>query len=571
MEHGLARKDAPPAETIARIHAILESLSFPRDRAMVSRWSAGADCHSCHLRFGNYPLVFANGKGVTPELALASALAEFAERLQCRADVFFTTAGNIHRMPSFAVRTGREVSAILEQAPGVVRDLGDVRPALPKVLPCLPCVDVSAGRVVDLPFDLLTVMTGTSGMCAGNTPAEALAHGICEVFERHVIHEVDTGAVAGLPTLRLDRLPIESPVVRRQLDALRATGVDLIVKDATLGGRFPVLAIVAVDRVARTCHVSFGSDPDFDAALSRCITEAFQGATGLFRPVPVADRAARPLDTYNNLEVLLDQLEPDLGPPRAEAAFTHVRDNRAALGFLLERARALDIRLWVRDCSLFGFPAYHVYAERLSALDPLTREHLDHLYVHYDEVRATLFRLPRATGDEIGRCARVLYGEMTCCSPMLDRQFAAGVLQAPVAACMGLRPLLALMLLETGGCAEARVIGSWRPTSPTAVAPTVSLDSVATWLPVYARTRRAWTDEERLRAAFARAFGREPQAGGTDGLHEVLPVPACVSVYACPSCPCRRYCRLDEWYRLARRLRAGAVEVRQESLIPLLT
>ena len=43
--------------------------------------------------------------------------------------------------------------------------------------------------------------------------------------------------------------------------------------------------------------------------------------------------------------------------------------------------------------------------------------------------------------------------------------------------------------------------------------------------------------------------------------------PRCASVYHCPSCPCRRYCRLDEWLRIARLLRQHAVTVRQETLL----
>jgi ribosomal protein S12 methylthiotransferase accessory factor YcaO len=571
MESGLVRKDAPVEETIDRVHSLLETLGFPRERAMVGRWAAGADCHSCHLRFANYPLIFANGKGVSPELAYASALAEFIERLQCRADALFTLAGHIHRLPPFAPRVGREAAQVTAAAPGVMgHDLADIAPALPEMLACLPFVDVGGKSLVDLPVDFLQAMTGTSGMCAGNTPEEAIAHGICEVFERHVIHAVDGAHVPGLPTLPLDSLPVASPIVRRQLEALQATGVEVAVKDATLGGVFPVLAVVLTDPAAGMCHVSFGSDPVFDVALSRCVTEALQGANGLFRPI-LSERSARPLDTCNNLEVLLDRLEPSVGAPRASEAFTHVADNGAALRVVLDRVRQLGVGLYVRDCSLFGFPSYYVYAECLSALDRLTGEHVRHLYAHVDTMRAVLFRLPRATRDEVAMCSRVLYDEITRCSPMLEKGFTAGVLQAPVAGCLALRPLLVLMLLESGRADEARVMMGWRPTSSSAVAAAESLAAVAAWLPAYERTREGPLDGRSLRAAFAKAFGSEPPAPDGQDLHPSLPVPRCASVYACPSCPCRRYCRLDEWYRLARRLRVHAVDVQQEDLLLRLT
>ena len=63
MDLNVVRKDASPAATIERIHGILDSLGFPRDRTIVQRSSAGPDCHSCHLRFANYPVIHANGTG----------------------------------------------------------------------------------------------------------------------------------------------------------------------------------------------------------------------------------------------------------------------------------------------------------------------------------------------------------------------------------------------------------------------------------------------------------------------------------------------------------------------------
>ncbi len=96
---------------------ILDSLGFLRDRAAVAWWQAGPDCHSCHLRFSNYPVIFSNGKGATRDLAYASALAEFVERLQCRVDDLFSRAGNIHRFALFEPRRARTLADIARDAP----------------------------------------------------------------------------------------------------------------------------------------------------------------------------------------------------------------------------------------------------------------------------------------------------------------------------------------------------------------------------------------------------------------------------------------------------------------------
>jgi YcaO-like protein with predicted kinase domain len=566
------RKDAPAADTIERVHAILDSLGFPRNRATVTWWSAGPDCHSCNLRFSNYPSIFSNGKGATRELAYAGALAEFVERLQCRVDDLFTRAGNIHRLPLFTPRIRRRLADISQDSPRLVSDdLGALTGADVDPFQCMSCCDVVGGRVLDLPVDAFTMMTGSSGMCAGNTPEEAVAQGLCEVFERHALRVVAEGRVAGLPSLPLDSLPLGSAVVRAQLEWLRAAGTEVLVKDASLGGEFPVVALVLLDRRAGTCLASFGSDPDFDIALSRCITEAFQGTDRMARPLPPDDQALRSPDVYNRVELLIDRLIDDVGTPAAEKAFRAVEDNGEALAFALERAARHGRGVYVRDCSVFGFPAFYVYVEELSALSRLTPVRFAGLWAEWERVRATVFALGDATRDAVERCAGTLFGEITRSNPLVERGFAGSVLNAPVVASLEVRALLLLMLLEAGRLADARAILARPPLVPPALERAATLRALASLLPGYARSRGGRIQVEDLRAAFTRAFGDVDQsvAAGTGAVDEPLSVPRCHSVYGCPACPCRPFCRLDEWYRLARRLRDCAVPPDQAAWLEL--
>ena len=571
MKLDVVRKDAPVAETIERLHGILDSVGFRRERSITWRWLASPTCHSCQLRFTNYPLMFSNGKGVTPELASASALAEFIERLQCLADVFFTQAGNIHRLAPFTPATPRSLAQVASTAPHLATcDFRGLTSETVGPLSCVPFVDVFGKRVIDLPFELFVAITGSSGMAAGNTPEEALAQAICEVFERWVIHAVESGRVSGLPTMELGTLPVRGRVLRQQLEWLASAGIEVIVKDGSLGGLVPVVAVILTDHAARTRHVSFGSDPDFDVALSRCITEAYQGTDRLFRPMASGDGAAAPLDTFKNLEVLLDKLTESVGAPCAESAFSDIPTNAAALRFVIDRVQRLGLGLYVRDFSLFGFPTYFAYVEELSALKELRDESFYYLYQHFEAVRATLFRLARATAGEIDSCSQVLFNEITRCNPVLEKQFAATVLRAPVVSVLDLRTLVVLMLLEGGRLEQARVMMQWRPVG---IRDTSSPESVRASLSSYAAARGGAVSADRLAAEFAMAFGRSHAGPGGDGSAPAGPlaVPRCQSVYACPSCPCRSYCRLDEWHRLALRLRTQARVIRHEDLLDRLT
>lgn len=560
-----ARKDASPPETVARVHDLLDAAGFPRDRAVVSWASAGPGCHSCNLSFANYPIIFSNGKGTTRDLAYASAVAEFVERLQCRADDLFCQAGHIHRFEPFTARRPRSLADLARDVPRLAAvELRAFGPA--DLLPCVPFLDVFGGRVVELPFDALLAMTGSSGMCAGNSAEEALTQGLCEVFERHALHSVDARQVAGLPTLRLDRLPPEAADVRRELEALRAAGIEVRVKDASLGGRFPVLALALLDGARGTCQVSFGSDPDLGIALTRCFTEAFQGAERVDRPLPaVDDDRGRSPDVYNCVSQLFHQVFDDVGVVAVEGAFGAVEDNAAALRFALERARRAGAGVYIRDCSLFGFPSFYVYVEGLSALTELRPESLSGLLANADEVRRTIFALAHAPRADVERCARLLFDEITRRNPLIERQFARGVLNAPVDMALDLRRLETLMLLECGWLAEARALFARPPLGGHTVDPDVELDVLARLLPAYAAVRGARVDAGQLSGRFEEAFVRQAGQPGPDGVLPLL-VPRCHSVYGCPSCPCRSVCRLEEWRRVALALRSRAHAVDHEAL-----
>jgi hypothetical protein len=151
------------------------------------------------------------------------------------------------------------------------------------------------------------------------------------------------------------------------------------------------------------------------------------------------------------------------------------------------------------------------------------------------------------------------------------------VLRAPVAACVGLRPLLALMLLESGLEEEACVVLDWPPIAEPSAADPSSREAVRRLLPAYAEARRGAVSAGRLASALQRACGggeaaaAEPACLAEPGAAEPLLLPRCASVYDCPSCPCRRYCLMDAWYRAARRLRERASNVDNASLLAVIS
>ena len=77
----IAGKDLPLEETIANMSAILAGLGM---KIEIASWrNIVPNVWSLHIRDAQSPMCFTNGKGSTKESALASALGEFIERLNC--------------------------------------------------------------------------------------------------------------------------------------------------------------------------------------------------------------------------------------------------------------------------------------------------------------------------------------------------------------------------------------------------------------------------------------------------------------------------------------------------------
>ncbi|MBE0958864.1 YcaO-like family protein, partial [Escherichia coli] len=74
-------KDLPLEQTIANVSAILAGLGM---KIEIASWrNIVPNVWSLHIRDAQSPMCFTNGKGASKESALASALGEFIERLNC--------------------------------------------------------------------------------------------------------------------------------------------------------------------------------------------------------------------------------------------------------------------------------------------------------------------------------------------------------------------------------------------------------------------------------------------------------------------------------------------------------
>ena len=286
-------KDLPLEQTIANMSGILARLGM---KIEIASWrNIVPNVWSLHIRDAYSPMCFTNGKGSTKESALASALGEFIERLNCNFfynDQFWgediANAGFVHYPDERWFQPGRKDALPAEildayclsiyNADGELRGshLYDTNSGNTERGICsLPYVRQSDGETVYFPSNLIENLYLSNGMSAGNTLAEAQVQCLSEIFERAVKREILEGELA-LPDVPVEVLA-KYPGILAGIRGLEEQGFPVLVKDASLGGRFPVMCVTLMNPRTGGVFASFGAHPSFEVALERSLTELLQG------------------------------------------------------------------------------------------------------------------------------------------------------------------------------------------------------------------------------------------------------------------------------------------------------
>ena len=286
-------KDVRPEETIRKITGILKRAGLSVEE--VSWKHPAAHVWSVHIREAHCHLLTVNGKGTTKALALASALGEFMERLIT--GYFFSdfTLYGIISQKKFIFSPDEKwftpKKALLSKGilTSQLRDLydpdGELRPqdaedrmSSPrgkKAICALPFQKTRDGEVVYFPVNILDNLYASNGMAAGNTREEACVQALSEVLERYVKNTIIRKGIA-LPNVPKNYYS-QFRNVTGAIAALEGAGFRVLVKDASLGGRYPVVNVTIVERKTKKCFLAFGAHPSFEIALTRTVTELLQG------------------------------------------------------------------------------------------------------------------------------------------------------------------------------------------------------------------------------------------------------------------------------------------------------
>lgn len=286
-------KDLPLEETIANMSAILANLGM---KIEIASWrNIVPNVWSLHIRDAQSPMCFTNGKGATKESALASALGEFIERLNCNFfynDQFWgeeiANAEFVHYPDEKWFKPGPNGELPKEILDEYCLEIYNPDDELlgthlydtnsgnvERGICSLPFVRQSDDEVVYFPSNLIENLYLSNGMSAGNTLEEAQVQCLSEIFERAVKREILEGEIA-LPDAPEEVLA-KYPSIVAGIKGLEEQGFPVLVKDASLGGQFPVMCVTLMNPRTGGVFASFGAHPSFEVALERSLTELLQG------------------------------------------------------------------------------------------------------------------------------------------------------------------------------------------------------------------------------------------------------------------------------------------------------
>ena len=395
-------KKCSPEETIRRIREILYDCGI---YIMELNDTQNGFYHS-HLHIANDNLlpfdIQTNGKGMTPAYSLASGYAEMMERLQNNllfSNQKFATKKFLATLPedslfrqkvesagvaldyeSFPDEKNIPIEEYLKSKDCLLPDfqkqyLIDHIDSLQGLeLNCLPFYDVFGRRVNYIPQ---VFCSGSNGMCAGNSPAEAIVQGFCEIFERYALRKImlDECIPAQIPLEYFEGTAIYGKIMELQ-------NCKIVVLDCSFGMKLPVIGTLIIDTAHYKYRLMMAGATTATVALERCLTEHFQASQpegamhDIFGYKPFPNRTAWESRLINYLwnvnradgELDVVKLLTSSADFQFEGFHTVEGDSHEKeLSYIFNHIlKPNNFDCYIRDNSILGFPSYHIVVPGMS-------------------------------------------------------------------------------------------------------------------------------------------------------------------------------------------------------------
>lgn len=352
-----------------------------------------------------------NGKGRSQMFALASAYAEFIERIQngfivgpdgmnriftkqifkrfgfhYYPDEIYLSQSDFFSLPQDYLNDiignspPEEVSRISELYFQRIHEIGQTG------VIAVPFFDCKRNSIVYLPYNLTFILSGSNGMAAGNTAEESIFQALCELIERYSARTIffDKLTPPTIPDAVLSKYTREFEIIQN----LRQLGYEVQIKDFSCGIKLPALGVILIDRKSNKYRLNIGAESSFQYALSRGLTEIFQGIKDdstmkqFMLDIPTQypeyflddspnsqKEKEKEIRSFiiNGLGVFPPSLfEEEESYPFSKSAFVCHGSYRIEIQHLIRLFLSLGYNVYIRDVSYLGFPSCYVFIPGVS-------------------------------------------------------------------------------------------------------------------------------------------------------------------------------------------------------------
>lgn len=388
-------KDAPLESTLLKMSQLIQKLGINLE---ITSWrNLVPHVWSVHLRDADCPMNFTNGKGSTKEAALCSALGEFIERISSNyfySDFYLgeeiSNSTFVHYPDEkwFKIPKNNSLPKDLmdEYLQKIYNESGELTAThlvdtnsgnFERGICALPFIRQSDQKTVYIPVNLIANLFVSNGMSAGNSAFEARVQCLSEIFERAVKNQIIAQEIA-LPEVPREILE-QYPNILEGIEKLEKEGFPVFVKDASLGGRYPVMCVTLINPKTGGAYASFGAHPQFEIALERSLTELLQGRSfeGLNdMPAPTLNDLA--VKDQNNL---IDHFIDSTGViswkffnTKPDFDFVHWNFSGAThdeFNYLMNIFKMLEKEVYIADYDSLGASACRILVPGYSEIYPL--------------------------------------------------------------------------------------------------------------------------------------------------------------------------------------------------------
>ena len=417
-------KDASLESSISTLLAKLDAIGFHvEERSWLNEIE---NIWSVHITDRDCTRLFSNGKGGSELAARASALGEFFERLSTNYfwthfylgekiasqkfvhypnEQWFPLKGKSKAWPKGILTP--ELQKFYNPDKAVRADqLIDLNSGnAARGICTIPYTRLSDGATALFPVNVIGNIYVSNGMSAGNTMMEARTQALSEIFERDIKFKIIREAIClpDVPEEVINRFPRIAAGIR----GLRAAGFGIVVKDASLGGKYPVMSVTMLHPKDEGIFASFGAHPRFEVALERALTELLQGrALDSLEDFPAPGFDMDEIADAQNLEIHFVDSSGVISWKflRDTPDFPFVDWNFGATTeedyhWSVECIHRSGCDIYVADFTHLGVYACRIFVPGMSEIYPIEELQWENNTVG-NLVRPAILRLPELTRDE---------------------------------------------------------------------------------------------------------------------------------------------------------------------------